>query len=218
MDLTIGGKMTRVLLIACIGLMSVGLIACDVTVNIGSPPEPTQAQTLPEGISKATTGPGEQPENPIPWPTEPPGGEVTVYFTDQNNFASGVEPYEAAVTRKVNPPSRDYPVDYLNEYYPLQVLREFFNGPTAEEAARGLILVSSGFTYVRDLVIDAEGVAHVRLGATCANNGAAYSVGNLIFKNLEQFPEVKSIKIYDENDSTLTPEGTESSYPYCLEP
>lgn len=210
--------MRRLILIASISLLAASLAACDVTVNIGSPVEPTQAQELPAGISKATTGPGEQPETTVDWPTEPPGGVITVYFTDQNNFASGVEPYEAAVTRKVNPPSRDYPVDYLNEYYPMQVLREFFKGPTPEEAARGLKLVSSGFTYVRDLVISNDGVAHVRLGGVCANNGAAYSVGNLIFKNLEQFPEVKTIKIYDENDSTLTPEGTKSSYPYCLEP
>jgi len=37
-------------------------------------------------------------------------------------------------------------------------------------------------------------------------------------KNLEQFPEISAVKIYDENDSTLDPDSANSSLPYCLEP
>ena len=72
--------------------------------------------------------------------------------------------------------------------------------------ASGLRLVSSGFTHLRDLKVE-NGIARVYLGGVCANNGAAYSVGNLIMKNLSQFPQITAIKIYDENDSNLDPDS-----------
>lgn len=132
---------------------------------------------------------------------------ITVYFTNEARFAVGTEPYEDAVTRQV--PAE---VDPMRA-----VLDQFFLGPSPEEYNTGLRLVSSGFTHVRDLKLE-NGIARVYLGGVCANNGAAYSVGNLIMKNLSQFPQITAVKIYDENDSNLDPDSANSSLPYCLEP
>ena len=77
--------------------------------------------------------------------------------------------------------------------------------------------MNSGFAYVRDFEVE-NGIARVYLGGVCANNGAAYSVANLIMKNLSQFPQITAVKIYDENDSNLDPDSNSSSLPYCLEP
>jgi hypothetical protein len=132
---------------------------------------------------------------------------IIVYFTNEARFAVGTEPYEDAVTREV--PAHADPM--------FAVLDQFFLGPTAEESAQGLRLVSSGFTHLRNLTLE-NGIARVYLGGVCANNGAAYSVANLISRNLSQFPQITAIKIYDENDSNLDPESNMSSLPYCLEP
>jgi len=132
---------------------------------------------------------------------------ITVYFTNEARFAVGTEPYEDAVSRQM--PAEADPVR--------AVLDQFFLGPTPEEFSAGLRLVSSGFTHVRDLKVE-NGIARVYLGGVCANNGAAYSVGSLIMKNLSQFPQITVVKIYDENDSTLDSDSANSSLPYCLEP
>jgi hypothetical protein len=125
---------------------------------------------------------------------------------DENRFVAATDPYEVAVTRTTT-----------SDNLPLAVLEAYFAGPTTEEYDQGLRLLSSGFTHVRVLTIE-NGIARVYLGGVCANNGAAYSVANLIMKNLEQFPEISAVKIYDENDSTLDPDSANSSLPYCLEP
>jgi hypothetical protein len=126
---------------------------------------------------------------------------------NEARFVAGTEPYEEAVTRTV-PSGIDLPRAVLDAY---------FTGPTPAETANGLRLLASGFTHVRELEIE-DGIARVYLGGVCANNGAAYSVGNLIMKNLSQFPQITYVKIYDQNDSNLDPDSLSSSYPYCLEP
>lgn len=142
---------------------------------------------------------------PTPEPTA--AATITVYFTDQAKFAVGTEPYEVAVTRPL--PAGVDPVR--------AVLDAYFAGPTDEEAAQGLVLVSSGFNGVREYTL-VNGIAHIHFEGACANNGAAYSVASVIGKNLEQFPEIIAIKFYDENDDTLDPDSELSSLPYCLEP
>ena len=97
------------------------------------------------------------------------------------------------------------------------VLDAYFAGPTEEESAQGLVLVSSGFEGVGGLTIE-NGIARIHLAGKCANNGAAYSVASVIHKNLEQYPQITAIKIYDENDDNLDPDSSMSSVPYCLEP
>lgn len=127
---------------------------------------------------------------------------ITVYFTNEARFAVGTEPYEDAVTRQV--PADSDPTR--------AILDQFFLGPSPEEFNAGLRLVRSGFTHVRDLKVE-NGIARVYLGGVCANNGAAYSVGSLIMKNLSQFSQITAVKIYDENDSTLDPDSANSSLP-----
>jgi len=150
-----------------------------------------------------------KPTSPAPPPTEEPIATqtITIWFTDEAKFAVGTEPYEVAVTRQA--PADAVPVR--------AVLDAFFAGPTPEEAAQGLMLVASGFTGVREINIE-NGIARIYMEGKCANNGAAYSVANLIGKNLEQFPQITAIKIYDENGDNLDPDSAMSSLPYCLEP
>ncbi len=197
-------KFTFILLAA----IALTLIACSVTFNLGDPTAtvPAPQITFPTDVVESpTTAP--QPTAVIVLPSaEPAGQEITVYFMDENRFVAAIEPYEVAVTRTT-----------AGADLPLAVLQAYFAGPTQEEFDQGLRLLSSGFTHVRELTIQ-DGIARVYLGGTCANNGAAYSVANLVMKNLEQFPEISAVKIYDENDENLDPDSPNSSLPYCLEP
>ncbi len=168
--------------------------ACSISVDL----TPTQLPSTQTMIPVTTT---------MVFPTSAAMQTITIYFTNEARFAVGTEPYEDAVTRQV--PAEADPTR--------AVLDQFFLGPTPDEFNAGLRLVSSGFTHVRDLKVE-NGIARVYLGGVCANNGAAYSVGNLITKNLSQFPQITAVKIYDENDTTLDPDSANSSLPYCLEP
>jgi spore germination protein GerM len=132
---------------------------------------------------------------------------ITVYFQNQDRFAIGTEPYEDPVTRTI-PASDDIPA---------AVLEQLFLGPTPEEQSQGLRLVLSGTTGYSDFFIQ-DGVAHIFLTGACSSGGSTYTIANLIFANLEQFPEIKAIKIYDQNGETEAPDGTSSSIPFCLEP
>jgi len=189
-------------------IIALVLMSCSVTLNLGDPTAtvPAPQITFPtDVVAPPTTSP--QPTAVIILPSaEPAGEEITVYFMDENRFVAATEPYEVAVTRTT-----------ASENLPLAVLQAYFAGPTQEEFDQGLRLLSSGFTHVRDLTIQ-DGIARVYLGGACANNGAAYSVANLVMKNLEQFPEISAVKIYDENDENLDPDSLNSSLPYCLEP
>jgi hypothetical protein len=139
-----------------------------------------------------------------------PGREpvtLTVYFTNINRYAVGTEPYEDPVTRTVP----------MNASLPQTVLEQLFLSPTSQEKAAGLETVLSGTTGFGKLTIEG-GVARVYLAGKCNSGGATYTIGNLIFANLARFPEIKWIKIYDENGETETPGGQTSSIPFCLEP
>ena len=96
-------------------------------------------------------------------------------------------------------------------------LTQLFLGPTPAEKAQGLEVVLSGTTGFSKMTIQA-GVAHIYLTGKCNSGGATYTIGNLIFANLAQFPEIRWIKLYDENGETETPNGQTSSIPFCLEP
>lgn len=137
----------------------------------------------------------------------PPTVLLTIYFTDVARYQVGTEPYETAVTRTVPAP----------DSFPEAVLTQLFLGPTEAEKAQGLDVILSGTTGFSKLTIEA-GIARVYLTGTCASNGASYTIANLIYANLNQFPEIQWIKIYDQNNETETPDGQSSSIPFCLEP
>ena len=132
---------------------------------------------------------------------------LTIYFTDTARYQVGTEPYETAVTRNVPAPAS----------LPEAVLTQLFLGPTDAEKVQGLAVVLSGTTGFSKLTIE-NGIARVYLTGTCASQGATYTIANLIFANLEQFPEIQWIKIYDQNNETETPDGQSGSIPFCLEP
>jgi len=195
--------MKRLIHLAVFTTAILGLMACSVSVNQG---QPTTTPPRPQITFPTETQPSLPTDVNLPLPAEPAAQEITVYFMDENRFVAATDPYEVAVKRTTT-----------SDNLPLAVLEAYFAGPTTEEYDQGLRLLSSGFTHVRVLTIE-NGIARVYLGGVCANNGAAYSVANLIMKNLEQFPEISAVKIYDENDSTLDPDSANSSLPYCLEP
>jgi hypothetical protein len=144
---------------------------------------------------------------PAPATVSPAMTSLTVYFTNMPNYQVGTEPYESAVTRLV-PEGASLPE---------AVLTQLFLGPTPEERTQGLDVVLSGTTGFSRLAVE-DGVARVYLTGVCASKGATYTIANLIFANLQQFPAIEYVKIYDENGETETPEGRSSSIPSCLEP
>ena len=96
------------------------------------------------------------------------------------------------------------------------VLDEYFKGPGATERfSFGWIALYNGFTGY-DLEIR-DGVAHVFLKGICISNGRDFNIADLITLNLKQFPEIKFVKIYDQNGITQTPDGLSDSIPACLE-
>jgi hypothetical protein len=178
-------------------------LACSFPSIEGREPTPTPAnlETLVPLPSEQATEGGEA--------GEPSGDqvEITVYFTEEDNYAQGIQPYERAVMRSV-----DADIDL-----PEAVLEQLFQGPTPQEQLQGLALVNSGFTGFSSLEIR-DGVARVYLTGACQSTGATYTIANLLRVNLEQFDDIDAVKIYDENGQTEEPTGTGSSIPFCLEP
>jgi hypothetical protein len=200
--------MKRPLFLTLLFVVAAVLMACSASVDLfGNKVKPTLniPPTQPPAIATLSTPlqPTVIIALPSPESLETP---LTVYFMDEDRFINGTEPYEIAVSRTTT-----------SVNLPLAVLQAYFAGPTMDEYNQGLRMLGSGFSYVRDLAVE-NGIARVYLGGECANNGAAYSVAALIFKNLQQFPEITAIKIYDENNSTLDPDSAHNSLPYCLEP
>lgn len=170
-----------------------------------TPAPPTQA---PTAAPPASVAPEASPTLGEPAATPTPATvEITVYFTDRNRVVSGTPPFEATVTRTV-------PAD---ANLPEAVLAAFFAGPTADEQARGLELITDGFTGVASLVVQG-GIAHLRLSGPCNSNGATYTIASPLIKNLTQFSGIQYVKIYDERGDTADPSGPSHSIPACLEP
>jgi hypothetical protein len=140
-------------------------------------------------------------------PVSPATETLTIYFTDMPRYQVGTEPYETAVMRIVPAPAS----------LPEAVLTQLFLGPTEAEKAQGLQVVLSGTTGFSKLTIE-NGVARVYLTGNCASNGATYTIANLITANLNQFPEIQWVKVYDQNNETEMPDGQSGSIPLCLEP
>jgi len=166
--------------------------------------------TIVPGVTSPTSTESIPTETVTFMPTEtvqPATMTLTVYFTDISRYQIGTEPYEEAVTRIVPVPAS----------LPEAVLTQLFLGPTDAEKAQGLELVLSGTTGFSQLTIE-NGIARVYLIGECSSKGSTYTIANLIYANLAQFPEIQWIKIYDQNGETESPDGQMGSIPYCLEP
>lgn len=140
----------------------------------------------------------------------PSPSDLLVYFLDEGRYAAAIPPYEVIVRR---PATGVTDV----ESRALATVRALFAGPTPDERAAGLTVVTSGFSGVRTLRL-IDGVAHVYLDGTCQGGGATYTIANLIRANLLPFPEIVAVKVYDEHGDTEQPTGPGDSIPLCLEP
>jgi len=103
---------------------------------------------------------------------------------------------------------------------PQTALDEYFKGPgSTERFSFGWIALYNGFTGYSRLEIR-EGVANVFLIGTCTPDpaGRDFTIADLITLNLKQFPEIRFVKIYDENGGTQNPDGLSDSIPACLQP
>ncbi|HXQ38097.1 MAG TPA: hypothetical protein VN843_29100, partial [Anaerolineales bacterium] len=95
---------------------------------------------------------------------------------------------------------------------------EYFKGPgSTERFSFGWIALYNGFTGYSRLEIR-DGVAHVFLEGSCMPDGRDSNIADLITLNLKQFPEIRFVKIYDENGVTQNPDGLSDSIPACLAP
>lgn len=179
--------------LSCLMLFSFILLACQTP--------PTLTEDLAPVASKTPL------ESPTIVASPVPMIPVTVFFTDVERYSVGTPPFEAPVTRLVAE----------NQPLPGAVLREFFRGPTSDEKAAGLELVSSGFTGFQSLTIN-DGIARVYMIGSCSSGGATYTVAAPVMANLLQFPEISYVKIYDAEGNTEEPVGPVNSIPFCLEP
>jgi murein DD-endopeptidase MepM/ murein hydrolase activator NlpD len=101
---------------------------------------------------------------------------------------------------------------------PQTALNEYFKGPgSTERFSFGWIALYNGFTGYTRLDIR-DGVAHIFLTGTCTPDGRDFNIADLIMLNLKQFPEIRFVKIYDENGITQNPDGLSDSIPACLQP
>lgn len=132
---------------------------------------------------------------------------TNIYFVSKFRYENDLPPFEREGVRWL--PSNNVYEGLLDEY---------FTGPGATERfTYGWIALYNGFTgYSRFELIN--GVAHIYLEGTCDRAGATYTIANLLTYNFKQFPEVRFVKIYDENGSTQSPTGFVDSIPACLQP
>ncbi len=130
---------------------------------------------------------------------------IKVYFANRLRYNANLPPIEVAGVRWAKS-------NVLLE----TALNEYFKGPGAtEKYTYGWIAINNGFTgYSKLEVID--GVANVYLQGVCAPEGRDFNIADLITLNLKQFPQVKFVKIYDQNGQTQTPTGASDSEPFCL--
>ncbi len=140
--------------------------------------------------------------------TKPDPITITLYFPDLKRFRVGTEPYEVPVQRKVH-------TDNILQ----KTLEELLKGPTMAEQQQDLYMLHNHTTDARLTFEQPTGTARVFLKGECNSDGASYTIGDIIVKNLSQYPEVKRIRIYDSTGQTLEPETSLSnSYPGCLQP
>jgi hypothetical protein len=130
---------------------------------------------------------------------------IDVYFVSKARYNANTPPFEMKGTRWAR-----------SNMLPQAALNEYFKGPGATERfSLGWIALYNGFTGYSRIEIR-DGVAHVFLTGVCAPNGRTFNIADLITLNLKQFPEIRFVKIYDQNGQTQNPLGLSDSEPFCL--
>lgn len=167
-------------------------------------PSPTPTRTL---TPTRTSTPTRTPTHTRQPTATPLYIKVNVYFVSRYRYTNNLPPFEVAGVRWAR-----------SNNVISTVLDEYFKGPGAtERTSYGWIALYNGFTGYNRLEIR-DGVAHVYLTGVCDRAGATYTIANLLTYNLKQFPEIKFVKIYDQNGTTQNPGGSSDSIPACLQP
>jgi hypothetical protein len=130
-----------------------------------------------------------------------------VYFVSNYRLTNNLPPFEVAGVRWAR-----------SNNIIGTVLDEYFKGPgSTERFTYGWIAIYNGFTGYSRLEI-VNGVARLYLTGRCEASTSSYNIADILTYNLKQFPEVKFVKIYDENGLTSDPFGLSDSEPICLQP
>ncbi len=166
------------------------------------PPTPTPSPT-PTRTPTATPTPT---QTRLPSPT-PLYVKINIFWVSQYRYDNNLPPFERAGVRYVRSSSV-----YTS------LLDEYFKGPGfSERYSYGWIGLYNGFTGYSKFEFN-NGIANIYLQGTCDRGNATYTIANLLIYNFKQFPEVKFVKIYDENGTTQDPTGLSDSIPACLQP
>ena len=132
---------------------------------------------------------------------------MNVYFVNKYRLNNNLPPFEVAGDRWVR--SNDIAGGVLSEY---------FKGPGAtEKYYYGWTAIYDGFTGYSRLEIS-NGIARLYLTGACEPADPDYTIADMLTYNLKQFPDIKYVKIYDQNGVTKDPFGISDSIPICLEP
>lgn len=95
------------------------------------------------------------------------------------------------------------------------MLDEYFKGPGETEKRNGLVNYLNGFTGYSQ-VFGENGILRVYLKGACEYSNQSYSLAQALIANLKQFPDVRYVKIFDQNSQTRNPTGLSDSAPACL--
>jgi murein DD-endopeptidase MepM/ murein hydrolase activator NlpD len=167
-------------------------------------PTITPTRTLTPTRTATPTRTPTQTRQPSPTPLYV---KVNVYFVSNYRLTNNLPPFEVAGVRWAR-----------SNNIIGTVLDEYFKGPgSTERFTYGWIAIYNGFTGYSRLEI-VNGVARLYLTGRCEASTSSYNIADILTYNLKQFPEVKFVKIYDENGLTSDPFGLSDSEPICLQP
>lgn len=185
-------------------LLVVWFSGCSTTPEAPTEPPPAPADPAAEqgkaGKQKRSRGKAKKP------PAEVEKVEAQIFFLDQARFDRGEQPYLVAVQRQVGAKTPE-----RNAVWTL------FKGPTPEEEAAGLALVTSGAEGFTDLQI-ADGIATLKLRGGCDSSGSTLTIYDHLVATLTAFDSVDHVKLLDASGATQDPGGAGGSRPECLEP
>ena len=170
-------------------------------------PVPTSTN-IPPALTSTSTAPPTETSTPSPTPTNtPPSIVIDMYFTNRENLANQVQPFDQPVEREII--SSD-PIKYTLDTY--------FTGPNAREKSRGLDATWDGFLGYKSYELSDDGVLKIYLTGKCEAGLVGYTIAEPLMKTLKQLDNVNYIKLYDENGRTQNSTGEVDSIPVCLIP
>jgi hypothetical protein len=165
---------------------------------------PTPTRTPSQTRTNTPTRTSTSTRQPTPTPLYV---KINVFWVNKFRYDNNLPPFERAGVRYV----------HSNSVY-TSLLDEYFKGPgSTERYVYGWIGLYNGFTGYSRFEFN-NGVANIYLKGICNRGNATYTIANLLIYNFKQSPEVKFVKIYDENGTTQDPTGLSDSIPACLQP